>query len=399
MKRASWPLVAATCGGLVTTACGSGTGAELHGDAFTVTLPAGWSAPAPQSEQGGTLCSSSGPNNAHIELLVFPFNASFFEGGNAGTADLATLLQAVGYQQGTTPVDVAPPSSTTVGSNPAMEFNATLLESDGVTKTQSETIDTRYGSDLYYIVYGSKQANFAEADSAARAMLATWKWTAPPATVGTSPPTPPPTPLPTPAVTAPPDVPVFETGSFSFNSQPGDYIGQGQQRQYLTPPDIFSLYSYGDKADLSSGFRVDVRDVDGETWDITVMPPRGQLLHTGSYDVATRATTPGSDAGLEVTADARGCATSVDSFTVAEISTDVAGAISSLDMTFTQHRVRAAGIVPMDWLLRAGHLKDFMPLEYPHVPGYELAGTVEAVGEGVTELQPGDDVFGRGSGA
>ena len=62
-------------------------------------------------------------------------------------------------------------------------------------------------------------------------------------------------------------------------------------------------------------------------------------------------------------------------------------------------RVRAAGVVPMDWKLRAGHLKDFMPLEFPHVPGYELAGTVDAVGEGVAGLQPGDDVFGRGSGA
>ncbi|MFN2582665.1 MAG: NADP-dependent oxidoreductase [Candidatus Dormibacteria bacterium] len=62
-------------------------------------------------------------------------------------------------------------------------------------------------------------------------------------------------------------------------------------------------------------------------------------------------------------------------------------------------RVRAAGVIPMDWKLRAGHLKDFMPLEFPHVPGYELAGTVDAVGEGVAELQPGDEVFGRGSGA
>lgn len=62
-------------------------------------------------------------------------------------------------------------------------------------------------------------------------------------------------------------------------------------------------------------------------------------------------------------------------------------------------RVRAAGVIPMDWKLRAGHLKEFMPLEFPHVPGYELAGTVEAIGEGVTALRPGDDVFGRGSGA
>jgi NADPH:quinone reductase-like Zn-dependent oxidoreductase len=60
-------------------------------------------------------------------------------------------------------------------------------------------------------------------------------------------------------------------------------------------------------------------------------------------------------------------------------------------------RVRATGIHPMDWKLRAGYLKDFMPLELPHVPGYELSGTVEEVGDGVTNFRPGDDIFGKGS--
>src|SRR5689334_6683769 len=39
-----------------------------------------------------------------------------------------------------------------------------------------------------------------------------------------------------------------------------------------------------------------------------------------------------------------------------------------------------------------------MPLELPHVPGYEFAGTVEAVGNAVTGFTRGDDVFGQGSG-
>src|SRR5207302_9781585 len=60
-------------------------------------------------------------------------------------------------------------------------------------------------------------------------------------------------------------------------------------------------------------------------------------------------------------------------------------------------RVRATGVHPMDWKLRAGYLKDFVPLELPHVPGYELAGTVERLGEGVREFQPGDPIFGKGS--
>ena len=61
-------------------------------------------------------------------------------------------------------------------------------------------------------------------------------------------------------------------------------------------------------------------------------------------------------------------------------------------------KVRATGVHPMDWKLRTGMLKQFMPLELPYVPGLEFAGTIEAVGEAVTGFNPGDDVFGHGNG-
>ncbi len=60
--------------------------------------------------------------------------------------------------------------------------------------------------------------------------------------------------------------------------------------------------------------------------------------------------------------------------------------------------VRAAGVNAIDWKYRAGYLKDFMPLELPHIPGFDVAGTVERVGDGVSDFSPGDDVFGRGAG-
>lgn len=62
-------------------------------------------------------------------------------------------------------------------------------------------------------------------------------------------------------------------------------------------------------------------------------------------------------------------------------------------------RVRAAGVNAIDWKLRAGYLKAFMPLDLPHVPGLDMAGTVEALGDDVTDFLPGDEVFGRGVGA
>ena len=61
-------------------------------------------------------------------------------------------------------------------------------------------------------------------------------------------------------------------------------------------------------------------------------------------------------------------------------------------------RVQSAGVNPIDWKYRAGYLQEFIPLELPHVPGFDLAGTVAEVGAGVSDLSMGDEVFGRGSG-
>ena len=61
--------------------------------------------------------------------------------------------------------------------------------------------------------------------------------------------------------------------------------------------------------------------------------------------------------------------------------------------------VRAAGVNAIDWKFRAGQLKEWVPLELPHTPGLDVAGTVEQVATGVSDFTPGDDVFGRGSGA
>jgi NADPH:quinone reductase-like Zn-dependent oxidoreductase len=54
-------------------------------------------------------------------------------------------------------------------------------------------------------------------------------------------------------------------------------------------------------------------------------------------------------------------------------------------------KVKAAGISPTDLALRAGYLKAF-PLPPDAVLGFEAAGTVDAVGPGVTGTATGDDV-------
>jgi NADPH:quinone reductase-like Zn-dependent oxidoreductase len=52
-------------------------------------------------------------------------------------------------------------------------------------------------------------------------------------------------------------------------------------------------------------------------------------------------------------------------------------------------KVKAAGISPTDLALRAGYLKDSIPLPADAVLGFEAAGTVDAVGPGVTGTSVG----------
>jgi len=57
-------------------------------------------------------------------------------------------------------------------------------------------------------------------------------------------------------------------------------------------------------------------------------------------------------------------------------------------------RVKAAGVNPADWKYRAGLYKQFMPLQFPWIPGLEGAGIVEAVGADVTTFKLGQAVYG-----
>ncbi|MGW0660686.1 NADP-dependent oxidoreductase [Streptodolium elevatio] len=60
-------------------------------------------------------------------------------------------------------------------------------------------------------------------------------------------------------------------------------------------------------------------------------------------------------------------------------------------------RVQAVGVNPIDWKIRSGAMAAVFPVVLPHVPGQDLAGVVDAVGEGVTRWRAGDEVFGLGT--
>jgi NADPH:quinone reductase-like Zn-dependent oxidoreductase len=58
--------------------------------------------------------------------------------------------------------------------------------------------------------------------------------------------------------------------------------------------------------------------------------------------------------------------------------------------------VRAASVNPIDWKVLSGMLAGGQPLAGTGYVGSDAAGVVDQVGEGVTGVSVGDDVFGRG---
>jgi NADPH2:quinone reductase len=76
----------------------------------------------------------------------------------------------------------------------------------------------------------------------------------------------------------------------------------------------------------------------------------------------------------------------LDQIEVAELGTPLAGPGQLLV------RVRAAALNPLDVKLVTGVMREMIPVEHPFVLGFDAAGTIEAIGEGVTGFAPGDEV-------
>jgi NADPH:quinone reductase-like Zn-dependent oxidoreductase len=59
--------------------------------------------------------------------------------------------------------------------------------------------------------------------------------------------------------------------------------------------------------------------------------------------------------------------------------------------------VRASSVNPIDAKIRAGYLAQGKPLTGPGYLGWDAAGVVDEVGDGVSDVAVGDDVFGLGA--
>jgi hypothetical protein len=137
-------------------------------------------------------------------------------------------------------------------------------------------------------------------------------------------PGPPPAGSPSPGSSPPPPgssdpPPRVSDGAWTLNmdSEPGDYIGQGQTYDFSSPGDRisaggapdhldFSVYAAGSGSEYAAGF----------------FAPPGQTLQAGATytdDADSTSATP-SDAGMAMIAESRGCNTGLGSFTVDEIA-------------------------------------------------------------------------------
>src|SRR5579863_3935973 len=56
-------------------------------------------------------------------------------------------------------------------------------------------------------------------------------------------------------------------------------------------------------------------------------------------------------------------------------------------------KVYAAAVNPVDWKMRAGHMKEVFPLTFPATLGWDVSGTVEEAGDNVTQFKRGDEVY------
>jgi NADPH2:quinone reductase len=56
-------------------------------------------------------------------------------------------------------------------------------------------------------------------------------------------------------------------------------------------------------------------------------------------------------------------------------------------------KVRAAGVNPVDWKIREGYVAEVFACQLPLIPGWDMAGIVERVGEKVQRFKPGDEVY------
>jgi hypothetical protein len=123
-----------------------------------------------------------------------------------------------------------------------------------------------------------------------------------------------------------------QTTALFFDSQPGDYIGQGIRRTYTTADATFQISN-----DIRNGVTVSVRAPDMSFWWTVTLGAAGDVpLTTGTFPAAGRfPMTYGN--GLDVSGTGRGCNRLTGWFIVREVTLDHNLQATALAADFEQH--------------------------------------------------------------
>lgn len=127
----------------------------------------------------------------------------------------------------------------------------------------------------------------------------------------------------------------MQTGTLSFTSDPGDYIGGGGSASYDTGSgDTLNVSGSSDDRSV----HVNVNGANGDWWFLDIAAPQGQTLTPGTYSGAIRY--PFQDptqSGLDFDGNGRGCNELTGSFAVQQAAFGPNGYVQEFDATFEQH--------------------------------------------------------------
>lgn len=123
-----------------------------------------------------------------------------------------------------------------------------------------------------------------------------------------------------------------DAATLALQSPPGDYIGEGKTYSEQAPTDTF--VSQSDDNMVTIG----VTAADGNFWTLEFAAPLGKELnvgttYSGAVDVLSRS---GSQPGISISGDSRGCGSDTGSFTVTELALGPFGYVQNFHATFSQ---------------------------------------------------------------
>lgn len=58
-------------------------------------------------------------------------------------------------------------------------------------------------------------------------------------------------------------------------------------------------------------------------------------------------------------------------------------------------KIAGAALNPLDTKIHAGYMTAFFPVTFPYVPGTDISGTIESIGDGVSGWKTGDEIIAR----